>query len=310
MVYRAVAGVKGYDRTPDQLVQAVRKGEQAIANSRLKIDLPVKDYVGLGQADTGSPSTSSPTSRRPLWDPPLFRDAARCGTQPALFAARATSRDGGSGADEPAGSRGGSRARARAGQMPGNLPAGGRRGRGAGPGAGRPMAAAVNETRLQRWVVVTGLVPIEKQEDAYNEALKKSVYYDPQNDYPQYGGYSVERVEVPGPSEAADPDWTKATKFNSSEEMRKAMGRWAQAMARTLSRPSTSTSLSRFPWGRWWAGSGAKASPTPPEIPLLNPNDVRGGMGGLGGGMVPPGGGMMPPGGDMMPGGNRMPIPA
>ena len=31
MVYYAVAGMKGYHRTPDELVQAVRKGEEAIA---------------------------------------------------------------------------------------------------------------------------------------------------------------------------------------------------------------------------------------------------------------------------------------
>ena len=32
-------------------------------------------------------------------------------------------------------------------------------GGGRGPAAGPPMAATVNETRLQRWVVVTALVP-------------------------------------------------------------------------------------------------------------------------------------------------------
>ena len=36
MVYRALAGVNRYRKTPDQLVQEVRKGEQAIANSQLK----------------------------------------------------------------------------------------------------------------------------------------------------------------------------------------------------------------------------------------------------------------------------------
>ena len=69
--------------------------------------------------------------------------------------------------------------------------------------------------------------PSKNEEDAYNEALRKSIFPDPQNDYPKYGGYKVERLEVPGASESADLDWTKATKlYYSGDERVKVMARW------------------------------------------------------------------------------------
>ena len=291
MVYRAVAGMKGYDRTPDQLIQEVRKGEEAINGPRTGAR---SDGEGLRRFGRTEPAARPGAALRhfgPVGLAAVSAEALR--DSPALFAVqqlRGTAEVGPMNMlVSPA-----EAAAPRPRRMQGELPAG----QSAGGPRAAPMAAAVNETRLQRWVVVTALVPVEKQEDAFNEALKKSVYYDPQNDCPQYGGYLVERVEVPGPSEAADPDWTKAKKCNSSEEMRKAMSQWAQTTTADIVAPEYLDEYLTFPLGplvgRQWGESVAH----PPEIPILNPNDVRGGMGGLGGGMMPPGGGMMPPGGN------------
>ena len=86
----------------------------------------------------------------------------------------------------------------------------------------------------------------------------------------------VERVEAPGASEAADPDWTKAKKINSFKEMEKAMGQWAQTTAADVVAPEYLDEYLDVPSGP--AGGppvGRKRRP-PPEIPLFNPNDVRG----------------------------------
>ena len=221
------------------------------------------------------PVVEQPYVTSAAWDPPLFPPRT-LRPEPRAVRRAAASRDGGGGADEHAGHPADAAPAAPAADA---RKAGGRQAPAGPAAAGGPMAGAVNETRLQRWVVVTGLVPIEKQEDAFNEALRKSVYYDPQNDYPQYGGYLVERVEVPGPSEAADPDWTKAKPFNSFDEMSKAVSRWAQDMTADVVAPEYLDESLTFPLGplvgRLWGESVAH----PPEIPVFNPNDVRGGDG-------------------------------
>ena len=71
-------------------------------------------------------------------------------------------------------------------------------------------AVAAGPTRGQRRVVLTGLVPLEKQEAAYAEVLKQSVFFDPQKDDPDYPGYWVQRVEVNNSGDAANPDWEQS----------------------------------------------------------------------------------------------------
>ena len=43
--------------------------------------------------------------------------------------------------------------------------------------------------RGKHWVVITGLVPVEKQANAYRKAFGDSVAYDPANDVPTYADY-------------------------------------------------------------------------------------------------------------------------
>jgi hypothetical protein len=50
--------------------------------------------------------------------------------------------------------------------------------------------------RGQRWIVVTGLVPVAEQQDKYDAAFQVAEGYDPRNDVPMYRAYFVERREV------------------------------------------------------------------------------------------------------------------
>ena len=79
----------------------------------------------------------------------------------------------------------------------------------------------------QRWIVVTGLVPIEKQKLAHLTAFLNTISpYDPQRDLPLYAGYWVERAEVPdsGPSDA--PRWEGVPLPFSSKTVQGIINTW------------------------------------------------------------------------------------
>jgi hypothetical protein len=70
-------------------------------------------------------------------------------------------------------------------------------------------AQAASPTRGQRWVVVTGLIPIAKQLEAYQETFKDAIYRDPQRDYPLYIHYWVERAEIPAEGQTGQLRWVR-----------------------------------------------------------------------------------------------------
>ena len=51
-------------------------------------------------------------------------------------------------------------------------------------------------TKGRRWVLLTGVVPVEEQEKAYYEEFKDSLGFDPAADVPDYHYYFVERADV------------------------------------------------------------------------------------------------------------------
>ena len=59
----------------------------------------------------------------------------------------------------------------------------------------------------QRWVVITGLIPYEKQLDAYAEAFGDAEFQNPDLDTPRIIYYRVERAVLDGPDDAAEPNW-------------------------------------------------------------------------------------------------------
>ena len=66
---------------------------------------------------------------------------------------------------------------------------------------GRDAAVSVNSTRNaqgRRWVVVTGLIDIQAQMEAYKTQFEDAVVRNWQRDVPMYLGYRIERAEVTG----------------------------------------------------------------------------------------------------------------
>jgi hypothetical protein len=132
-----------------------------------------------------------------------------------------------------------------------------------------PVARAVGNTviRGKHWVVITGLVPVDMQANAYRKALGDAVAYDPVNDVPTYVDYTVERAEINSPADEINPDFTK--KFNSAEAENEAKKDWLQPQTEVVESKYTDPILT-FPLGplqnRAWGANVAHAS----KIPLLN----------------------------------------
>jgi hypothetical protein len=70
------------------------------------------------------------------------------------------------------------------------------------PVAGRP---AHGDLKGLSWVVVTGLVPLAKQEAEFEEAFHNVKFNDPAQDFPEFAGLRIERAEVA--DAAAPPNW-------------------------------------------------------------------------------------------------------
>jgi hypothetical protein len=140
------------------------------------------------------------------------------------------------------------------------------------PGGGRaraPVARAAGNTvvRGKHWVVITGIVPVEMQANAYRKALGDAVAYDPANDVPTYVDYTVERAEINSPADEKNPDFTK--KFNFTEVDNEAKKDWLQPQTEVVESKYIDPILT-FPLGplqnRAWGANVAHA----PKIPLLN----------------------------------------
>jgi hypothetical protein len=188
ILYKGIATARPFGKSPDQLEEKVRQGQQQIEATPPNTGLAVADYTTLAKKSVGAVE-EKPYGNAVLWNSPLFerkplRDA------PPLFPAE---------------------------QFRGT----------AGLGAFQVTAGAAKQGRGRRWIVLTGLVPAGKQESEYNETLKHSAAYNPQTDHPIYNGYVVQRVEVASPAEAAKPDWSKAKEFSSAQAIAAARAQWA-----------------------------------------------------------------------------------
>ena len=188
MLYSSLSTAGRFDKTPEELQADVAKGRHDIESTPPDPKLEVIDYVSQAKRSRVR-IEEKPYVNSVTWDPPLFenrplRDA------PPLFTVQELRGSAGMGAfhtvpaarleqPEHRTRRNATSARigpsdSAAGAMPGLMPA---------------RAAGGEDIRGQRWIVITGLVPIEKQETAYADTFKQSLGYDPQNDYPMYLGY-------------------------------------------------------------------------------------------------------------------------
>jgi hypothetical protein len=184
-----------------------------------------------------------------------------------------------------------------------------RAGEAAAPG-GAAVRGAAGGTRGQRWIVVTGLVPLEQQQAAYAEVLKQSVLQDPQRDEPKYLGYFVERVEVNDSGDAAKPDWEKVRPIVSIDAIKEAAKQWASAADADVVDTKFLLQPLVFPLGpltgEHWDASVAHE----PEIALAKkekPGGPADGRGPAGKPEEPPGGRERPPAGESNPFGGGEP---
>ncbi len=281
MVYSAFNKVDRYDRTPEQLIQAVQQGETTIEGTPPETDLKVQDYASLAERSRIPIKEKEYVTDRP-WDNRLFATRSLRGAPPLLAAHQlrgkadvgafqmiATPEENAAGRANPIGE-------------------------GMFPGGPRPtMTGSANEVRGQRWIVLTALVPIEKQELAFIEAFRSSKFFDPQNDVPRYLGYWIERVEVAGPSEAANIDWKKARKIQSNKAMKEAMSKWSQSGGTEVVEQKYLHERLVFPLAPLVGSQWDENVAHPEEIPILSTGAMGMGMGmGMGRGM-PSGRGVM-----------------
>jgi len=70
--------------------------------------------------------------------------------------------------------------------------------------------------RGQRWIVLTGLVPLGEQKKAFQECFQNACMTNPETDTPDYIYYRVERAEVDKFAETKELKWTR---FNLRSEL-------------------------------------------------------------------------------------------
>jgi hypothetical protein len=294
MTYFAIAKSGRFDKTPEQLQAEANNVQHTIdatpANSGLD-DLPAKDRDYVAEASRSRDPIRENWYGIALWDVPLF-EKRPLRDMPALFPVQDLRGAAGMGAFHAAGG-------------------------GAQPAAGPGPAKAVggDSTRGQRWVVLTGLVPLEKQEAAYAETLKQSVSFDPQTDYPDYSAYQVQRIEVGNSGDAANPEWDKATVFTSYKAEKEAEKVYSLSREADVVNPKQIIRKLAFPLAPLARGHWDASVAHEPEILLErkeksdSPSDSRS-PGGTRDSRETPSGGDRAPASESVPFGGEEPKPA
>jgi hypothetical protein len=275
MLYSALATAGRFDRTPEQLQTQAANGRRELDSTPPESSLIVSNYISQAKRSRVH-IQETPYRNLALWDKPVFerrplRDA------PPLFAVQQLRGMAGVGAFR--------KAVAVAAEAQPEQPEVRRSPRADAAAAGPPFlrgrapglpilrggddssrGGGGEEVRGQRWIVVTGLVPVEKQETAYAEAFKPTGTYDSQ-DSPVYNDCLVQRVEVGSPGEAADPDWKKATSVPLTRAVETAQVEWSASAGVEVVAPAYTDSRLTFPLpplvNRGWDPSVAHE----PEIP-------------------------------------------
>ena len=152
--------------------------------------------------------------------------------------------------------------------------------------AAAPGSMPFGATRGQRWVVVTGLLPVAQQKEKYAEALKateamirgSNAAVTGYLDTPVYVYYRIERAEVTGAENPATVQWAPI-------HVRRAfavMWKWRAGGTREVVAPKYLHTLGRFPMA-FPLGPLVNANWGPevahePEIPIMSPAEQMGAM--------------------------------
>lgn len=142
------------------------------------------------------------------------------------------------------------------------------------PGRRKAGVTEAPEPMGKRWVMLTGLVDLKKQIEAYKDCFKDVVWDNPQMDQgPKYYGFWVERAEVTDSLSEENLQWKQPYKRLSTE--RKKCGSTSGSSSNDpylapnfISRPTLTFPLPKLT-NREWSDEIAH----PPEIPLLSFED-------------------------------------
>lgn len=135
-------------------------------------------------------------------------------------------------------------------------------------------AAAATATVMKgyRWVVVTGLVPISKQWEAYVETFKKAELKDPQRDQPLYIHYWVERAEVNPRGQVGQVKWQRIDPrlafYNAARQWRQVSPE--VVLPAFIPRYMPGTTPLVFPLGPLVGDRWGEEAAHAPEIPLAS----------------------------------------
>ncbi len=173
LVVYSAWGRESFDRTSEQLQEDAQLAQQNIERTTADAAEPGEQLLKTSELVESGPVQLKHYQWALAWDRPLFSTGGKRG-KPQIFPVEAL--------------------RATAGVGAFRMSSGGGQ-------AGK------------RWVVVTGLVPIEKQELAMIEAFATAEHPDPRTDTTNYLGYYIERAEVADSTGDGKLKWSK--RFNS-----------------------------------------------------------------------------------------------
>ena len=229
-----------YSHPPEELASLVAQTHEHIEKTPADVGKkPVVDYPKRAELGQRLINVEGYASRN-LWNPPEF-PRPRKRADPALLAVQKLS---GTADRGPFSLKSDAKADAKA----------------EGAGGGSPP-------RGQRWIVVTGVVPLAQQIEAYNEAFKDM--RRPETDTPQYLGYTIERAEVVDNASDADPHWTPI-KMTAAMEV---VNTWASSASEVVPAQFVIHEKPQrlaFPLGPLVGRTWDERVAHPPEIPLAS----------------------------------------
>jgi hypothetical protein len=183
IVYGAVRR-DSYEKGPSNLVDDAVKAQEYVNNTRPQGHTPdLKDYPGIAR-QSQTHINEEGYDFSVSWNPPLF-EQANMRTKPKLYAVEEI------------------RTAADHGPL--------------------TMKAFAGQSKGQRWVVLTGVVPKRRQAEAFKQALGDTLNTATESDLvPTYRSFEVERAEVTGPAAPEEADWKPLDLSETKEEMSEA----------------------------------------------------------------------------------------
>lgn len=181
-------GRGSFDRSPQDLIANANNAEKHWKGTPADAELQTIDYnEKVDQIKEDVKASDYPQTT--LWSPPLFEERGKRGIPPLLSVQKLRGQ-GGMGAFNMKSER----APLAATQDDGSR--------------STFTSQASFSTRGQRWIVLTGLVPVQEQRTEYELYFMDRQEYDPQNDVPEYIYFRIERAEVSLRSGAGQLSWT------------------------------------------------------------------------------------------------------